>query len=172
MSAKRHSLLLEGAITGLIGGAVLAAWYLVFDVVAGQPLQTATMLGKFLFRGDFTPGGGGFVPRVSFASGAFYVAFFTLIGVGLTQLAHLASRNHSLRMGVWLGLVVSFGLYTNVTVVIASSAGQPLPLWRMVAGSLLSTVAMAVFLLRSHPHLMSAGEPLGAEGAAPPHPPG
>jgi hypothetical protein len=172
MPAHRHSLLREGLLTGVIGGAVLAVWYLIFDVAAGQPYQTAAALGQFLFRGHFTPVEGGFGSRVTVASTVFYIVFFALIGLGLVQLAHLASRNRAMRMGVWLGLVLSFCFYTIVTVVVASATGQALPLWRAVAGSMLSTVAMAAFLLRIHPHLTSGSEPLGAEGLAPPHPPG
>jgi hypothetical protein len=171
MTRTHHSLLREGAVTGLIGGLVFAGWTLLFGVPAGHPLQAATTLGTLLFRRDLGAGLGGADPGLTLAGAAFYVVFFLLIGLGLTQLAHLASRDRSLRMGVWLGLVVSFGLYLAVTLVVASGAGQPFSVGKTVAGSLLSTAAMAIYLLRVHPHLTS-GQPLGAEGRAPPHPPG
>jgi hypothetical protein len=172
MTRTHHSLLREGAFTGLIGGLVFAVWILLFGVPAGHPLQAASTLGTMLFRRDLGAGlGGGADPGLTLAGATFYVLFFLLIGIGLTQLAHLASRDRSLRMGVWLGLVVSFGLYLSVTLVVTSGAGQPFSPWRMVIGSLLSTMAMAIYLLRVHPHLTS-GQPLGAEGRAPPHPPG
>lgn len=170
MTLTHHSLLREGAFTGLIGGLVLAVWIFLFGVPAGHPLQAATTVGSLLFRRDLGAGLGGVDPGLTLAGVAFYIVFFLLIGIGLTQLAHLASRDRSLRMGVWLGLVVSFGLYLSVTLVVASGAGQPFSPWKMVVGSLLSTTAMAVYLLRVHPHLTS-GQPLGAEGRAPPHPP-
>jgi hypothetical protein len=75
-------------------------------------------------------------------------------------------------MGVWLALVVGFGLYTTVTIVLLASVGETLNVGRVVAGNLLSLAAMAGFLLRSHPLITSTADPLGGEGRAPSHPPG
>lgn len=171
MPAKPRSVFPDGLIAGLLGAVVLAIWYVLFDIRAGHPLQTGAALGKFLFRGYFSAEGARFVPAVTVGSMVFYLVFFGLAGVGLTKLAELAARNRSLRMGVWLGLVIAFAVYLSLTVIVARAATQPLPLGLIVLGSLLSVTAMAAFVLWRYRPLLATSEPLGAEGNAPPHPP-
>lgn len=172
MTVHKPVLLVEGVLTGLIGAAVLAAWYAIFDVRTGHPLQTVSALGQFAFRGYFTTASAVTQPQATFGTIAFYVVLWVLIGLGLTKLVHLAARHRYLRMGVWLALVIIFVAYLNVTLIVAASAGLQLPLTRVAIGSLLSTVAMAAFLLARHRNRWATSEPLGAEGQAPPHPPG
>jgi hypothetical protein len=170
MSTGKPVLVMEGLVTGMIGAAVLAAWYAIFDVRTGHPLQTVSAFGKFAFRGYSTTASAAVQPQATAGTMAFYVVLFVLIGFGLTKLVHMAARHRYLRMGVWLALVIVFVAYLNLTLIVAASAGLQLPLTRVVIGSLLSTAAMAAFLLIRHRHRWGTSEPLGAEGQAPPHP--
>src|SRR5690349_17515488 len=117
MHVKKPILLEEGLITGLIGAVILAAWYAIFDVRTGHPLQTVNAFGRFAFRGYFTPASAAVQPEPTFATIAFYVVLFVLIGLGLTKLVHLAARHRYLRMGVWLALVIIFVAYLNLTLI-------------------------------------------------------
>lgn len=172
MPVKKPVLVEEGVITGLIGASMLAVWYLIFDVRTGHPLQTVTALGKFALRGYIPAASADSPPAATFGTIAFYVVLFVLIGLGLAKLAHLAARHRYLRMGVWLALVIVFAAYISMTLIVGASAGLELPLARVFIGSLLSTVAMAAFLFGRHRYRWASAEPLGAEGHAPPHPPG
>jgi hypothetical protein len=173
MDVNDHSTVREGAVTGAIGALIVAVWYLIVDTAGGQPFHTPNVLGKILFRGDLTPGVRQIVPHVVLGYTAVHFLTFVLMGVGLTLLVHLASRNISLRMGVWLGLVVAFALFAGLTYMLGAATGERLSPWSVVSGSLLGVLGMGGYLWRRHPRLVRSFDeaPLGAEGKAPPHPP-
>ena len=50
MPDAQRSVLREGVVAGLIGAAVVAVWYFVFDIARGKPLLTPTLLGAFVFQ--------------------------------------------------------------------------------------------------------------------------
>jgi hypothetical protein len=173
MHVERHSTVREGVITGAIGGVVVALWYFIVDTAGGHPLHTPNVLGKIFFRGDLTPGVRGIVPHVVLGFTLLHFVIFALVGLVLTLLAHLAARNIALRMGIWIGLVVAFGLYAGLTYMLATATGERLSPWPVVTGSLLGVLGMAGYLWRRHPRLRRSFDqaPLGAEVRPPPHPP-
>ena len=48
----RAMVYLDGAVTGLIGAAIVAVWFLFMDAVTRLPLYTPTVLGEGLFLGE------------------------------------------------------------------------------------------------------------------------
>jgi hypothetical protein len=173
MHAEEHSTVREGLVTGAIGALIVAAWYFIVDLAGGQPLHTPNLLGKIFFRGDLTPGVRSIVPQVVLGYTLFHFIVFALVGTGLTVLAHLATRNMALRMGVWIGLVVAFGLFAGLTYMTGTATDERLSPGPVISGSLLGVLGMAGYLWRRHPRLGRSFEDasLGAEVPAPPHPP-
>jgi hypothetical protein len=174
MHVDEHSTVREGVVTGAIGAVIVAVWYLIVDTAGGQPFHTPNVLGKIFFRGDLAPGVRQIVPHVVLGYALFHFTIFALVGMALTLLIHLASRNIALRMGVWIGLVVAFGLFAGLTYMLGTATGERLSPWPVVSGSLLGVLGMAGYLWRRHPRLVRSFDqaPLGAEIPAPPHPPG
>ena len=174
MNVNEHSTLREGTITGVIGALIVAIWYFIVDTAGGQPLHTPNVLGKIFFRGDLAPGVRQIVPQVVLGYTVVHFVVYALVGMGLAVLVHLASRNIALRMGLWLGLVVAFGLFAGLTYMLGTATGDRLSPWLVVSGSLLGVLGMAGYLWRRHPALVRSFDeaPLGAEVKPPPHPPG
>lgn len=174
MHVQEHSTFREGLVTGAIGALIVAVWYLIVDTAGGQPFHTPNALGKIFFRGDLTPSVRRIVPEVVLGYTVFHVIVFALIGMGLTLLVHLATRNIALRMGVWIGLVVAFGLFAGLTYMMGTATGERLSAWPVISGSLLGVLGMAGYLWRRHPRLGRSFDhaPLGDEVTPPPHPPG
>jgi len=171
MRVQEHSTVREGLIAGLMGATILAAWYFVYDAAAGRPFYTPNALGNVLFRGDLELGVREIMPRVVAGYAVLHVVVFALAGIGLTLLVHLAARNLALRMGLWMGLVVTFALFAGLTYMLTTSTEERLPVWSVVGGSLLAVAAMGWYLWRRHPRLASDA-PLGDEVKTTPHPPG
>ncbi len=173
MHAQEHSVVREGLAVGLIGAVVVAAWYFVFDALAGRPFHTPNALGRIFFQGDVSPGTRSINPGVVAGYTVIHVVAFTLAAMGLTQLAHLASRNLALRMGVWIGLVVAFCFLTGLIYMLTIATGERLPLWRVAIGGLLGIGGMAWLLWRRHPRLSTSfqDKPLGDEVRTPGHAP-
>jgi hypothetical protein len=174
MHAQDHSTFREGALTGAVGALVVAVWFLIVDTAAGQPLYTPNVLGKIFLRGDLGPDVRQIVPEAVLGYTLFHFLLSVLVGVGLTLLVHLATRNIALRMGVWLGLVVAFGLFAGLTYMLGTATGSRLSPWLVISGSLLGVLGMAGYLWRRHPRLGRSFDkaPLGDEVTPPPHPPG
>jgi len=169
MDAQEHSTVREGLIAGLLGAAIVAAWYFVFDAAAGRPFHTPNALGKVFFRGEFGPGGREIVPGIVAGYTVLHLIMFALGGIALTFLAHLATRNLGLRMGIWMGLVVAFCLFSGLIFMLSTASGERIPLWSVVGGSLAAVAAMGWYLLRRHPRL-AANAQLSDEST--PHAPG
>lgn len=171
MHAQEHSTVREGLLAGLLGATIVAAWYLVFDSAAGSPLRTPNLLGKVFFRADLDPGVREIVPGIVAGYTALHLILFALAGIALTFLVHLAARNLALRMGLWIGVVVTVCLFTGLTYMLTTATAERVPLWSVAGGSLLGVGAMGWYLWRRHPRLRSAA-PLGDEVRSSPHAPG
>ena len=174
MQAQDHSTVREGIATGLLGAVIVGVWYVLCDFLSGQPFETMNVLGRIFLQGDVNPG-----PR-SVDAGAvagflvLHLTVFVLIGLALTKVTHLAANNLSLRMGVWLGLVVAFLFLTGLVFMLNVSTGNRLPLWEVLGGGVLGVAAMGWHLWRRHPRLGRSFDqvPLGDEVRSPPHAPG
>src|SRR5512132_1215079 len=46
----------EGLVSGLLGAAAVAVWFLLYDTAAGAPFRTPALLGAALFHGLRDPG--------------------------------------------------------------------------------------------------------------------
>jgi hypothetical protein len=174
MHAQEHSTFREGLVTGAIGALIVAIWYLIVDTAGGQPLHTPNVLGKIFFRGDLTPGVRRIVPEVVLGYTVFHLVVFALVGMGLTLVVHLATRNIALRMGVWLGLVVAFAWLAGHAYMLGVATGERLSPASVIGGAALGVLGMAGYLWRRHPTLAGSFHqaPLGDESEPPPHPPG
>ena len=107
MHVRDHSTVREGTLTGAIGALIVAAWYFTVDTAGGQLFHTPNVLGRILFRANFEPGVRQIMPNVVLGYTVIHFIIFVLMGMGLTLLVHIASRNIALRMDVWIGLVVA-----------------------------------------------------------------
>jgi hypothetical protein len=171
---QQHSVFREGLLTGLIGGVVVAVWYFAYDIGRGQPGYTPNVLGQVFVARDTMPAVRTIVPQVVAEYTAVHFLVFLLLGIALTWLTHLASRNPVLRMGVWLGLVISFVFFLGFLFMLYTATDQRFPWWPSLVGSVLGIGTMGWYLWRRHPHLRGTFDeaPLGSEVRPPPHPRG
>ena len=174
MHEQEHSVVREGLITGAIGAVVAAAWYLICGSVAGRPLRSFSTLGGILLQGDVHPGARAFDAGAVAGFLVLHLVLFVLAGMGLTLLIHLAARNPSLRMGVWIGVVVTYCFLTGLVFMLNVSTQDRLPLWEVLGATLLGLGTVTWMLWRWHPRLGRSFEQrsLGDEVRTPPHAPG
>ena len=172
MDQKSHSVLGEGLLTGLVGGVIVAVWYLAYDLGRGQVGYTPNLLGQVFVGRDTVPAVHTIVPQAVAEYSVLHFVLFFLLGIGLVALTHLASRNPTLRMGVWLGLVIAFLFVLGHLVMLYALTDQRFPWLPSVVGSILGIGSMAWFLWRRHPGLRGGFQeaPLGSEVRPPPHP--
>lgn len=163
MPDKPHSIVTEGTDVGIIGGLVVAVWFLVLDTLAGMPLRTPSLLGQAVLFGDSTP-----EVAVIFGAVLVYTAFhflvFALLGMGLVALVHWGIENPVVRYALLPLFLVFEVMFYGLIEVLSERTHELFPFWAVVGANTLAAVCMAVFLWRRHPAFRRSIEetPLGA----------
>ena len=155
--APGHGLLREGIVTGLLGAAAVAIWFLVVDLVQGRPLHTPALLGALV--------GGSADPALAADEGArvglaalytvFHVLAFSAVGVLAVFLVHRAQRTPAL-VGLLLMLfaAIEVAVIGVVTMLDVRALGS-LAWYQVAVGNLLAALAMGTYLVRRHTGLAS-----------------
>jgi hypothetical protein len=147
---SHHGLIREGMIAGAIGATGVAVWFLVMDMVAGQPFLTPSALGAVL-TGDFS--GATSDVHLSWVVGytAFHFAAFLTVGLILALVAHRAEREPSI-LAVFLILFVVFELaFYGLTAILAETRLPGALAWyRVAGGNLVAAVLMGSYMWKGH----------------------
>jgi hypothetical protein len=164
MPENRHSIVGEGTDVGLIGGLVVAAWFLMLDTLAGHPFQTPSLLGQMVIFGDRTPD-----PRqLAFGAILFYTAFhfivFALVGMGLVALVHWGTDNPVVRYALLPVFLVFEILFYGFLAILSERTNEMFPFWAVIAANTLAAICMGAYLWRRHPAFRDSihDTPLGA----------
>ncbi len=163
MPERRHSILTEGTDVGIIGGLVVAIWFLLLDVLAGMPLRTPSLLGQVVLFGDPTP-----ETQVIFGAVLVYTAFhflvFALLGMALVALVHWGTRNSVVRYALLPVFLVFEVMFYGLITVLSERTQELFPFWTVVGANTLAALCMGVVLWRRHPAFRRSIEetPLGA----------
>lgn len=155
-SLTESRVLREGIVAGVLGGTVVALWFLVVDSVAGRPLFTPAALGSALFQGVTDPA----LVQVGAASivGYSILHFGTFILTGLVAAAILKqaeARPNAILFGGLL-FVVFLAFLMAALALFAEWIIGSLAWWSVAVGNLLATAAMGAYLLRAHPQVTLA----------------
>jgi hypothetical protein len=147
---RERSILQEGIVAGLIGAAVVAVWFFVFDLARGRPFFTPGLLGALVFYGISTPVGVepavGPILGYTILHGLAFVAF----GVVAATIMAMSEREPAL----FIGFVVLFACFEAFFFGVLGAFGQSmhgaLVWWAVLVGNLLASLAMLWYLFRAH----------------------
>lgn len=140
----------EGLVAGLIGAAVVALWFLVNDLAAGQPLRTPALLGAAVLEGLRDPSAVHVTPRLVVEYTLIHGATFVLFGWLAAGLLALADREPRL-IFVFVMLFCCFEVFFFALIaVLAEWLLEAIAWWTILAGNLLAAVGMLAFLFREH----------------------
>jgi hypothetical protein len=150
MNSAGRSVLREGIVAGLIGAAVVALWFFVFDLFRGRPFLTPTLLGSLVFQGVNTPIGMeariGPIVGYTILHGLAFVAF----GIVAAALMAVSEREPAL----FIAFVILFACFEVFFFGVVGALGQAvreaLVWWAVLIGNLLASVAMLTVLFRAH----------------------
>ncbi len=164
MPDKPHSIFSEGTDVGIIGGLVVAVWFLVLDAIAGHPLQTPSMLGQVVLFGDSSPDPSGVVFGPFLLYTAFHFLVFALIGMGLVALVHWGTDNPVVRYALLPGFLAFEVLFYGLLEVLSERTNELFPFWAVVTANTLAALCMGAYLWRRHPAFRRSIQetPLGA----------
>ncbi|HVN63627.1 MAG TPA: hypothetical protein VMT58_03235 [Candidatus Binataceae bacterium] len=170
MEHSRSRIVVDGAVAGIIGGVVVAAWFLIFDLIRGHALETPALLAALILHG----GGAAVAERniVTYALeySVLHFAAFVAVGVAGGVLLEAAEREHALIFSLLIFFVGFEAFFIAVVLFLGHGAMAALPIWGVIAGNLLATVAMLAYFLGRHPllarHLFGGWIGIAREGIA------
>jgi hypothetical protein len=140
----------EGVMAGVVGGLVVALWFLGYDLAAGEIFKTPAMLGAMIFQSgtDLT----GAKVTLALVLGYTVLHFFAFIGFGLTIAVLLAASEWEpfLALGVFLLFAVFEVFFVGFVTLLDQSVVSVLGWWKIVAGNILALLAMTAYFLRGH----------------------
>lgn len=140
----------EGLIVGAIGATGVAIWFLVLDLVAGQPLLTPSALGAVL-AGDFSSGSTDVHLPWVIGYTAFHLAAFFTVGLIAAFVAYRAEQEPSI-LAVFLILFVVFelGFYGLTAILAETRLPGALAWYRVAGGNLVAAILMGSYMWKGH----------------------
>ncbi|MFO7587955.1 MAG: hypothetical protein R6X22_07755 [Gemmatimonadota bacterium] len=142
-----------GVITGLIGAATLAAWFLVVDSVSGRPLFTPAALGSVLLSGVDAASAVSVELEPVLAYTLLHVTAFVLLGLLSAALAARIERFPPLAFAFVMLFVVYWTFVVFLTTMLGTWLLRELAWWSVFAGNLVAAAAMGAYLWKAHPRL-------------------
>jgi hypothetical protein len=150
---KNHPLLARGLVTGLVGAAAVALWFLILDLAAGRLFRTPAALGSALLLGASGPSEIEVSLGVVVTYTVVHLAAFWAAGVVFVALAEQLERTPGLIQLVVMGAIVLEGLVVGTLAVSAQWVLGVLGWWAVVVGNAIAVLAMGWLVWRSHPAL-------------------
>ncbi len=149
--SQTRPFLKEAVSVGLLGGATVALWFFVVDLVSGAPLRTPGILGSAVFLGISTPAEAVINTRTVGLFSLLHGAVFFLVGIGATILVRAADRTPSVLALIIQLTVVLQALFVGGVAIIAQSLLGAIAWWAVLGGNLLASLLMGSLLLYWHP---------------------
>jgi hypothetical protein len=144
----------EGVTAGLMGGLIVAAWFLIYDLAIGHPFRTPALLGAIIFNGMTEPQG--FAVTAALVLGYTVLHFFAFIMFGIAASILMAASEYEplLALGT-LVLFVWFELcFVAFITFLAQSAVQAIGWWNIIGGNVTALAAIVAFYEIRHPRVV------------------
>ena len=149
---ETRPLFIRGLVTGLVGAAAVAVWFMLLDLIAGYPFRTPAALGSALL---FGASGERMVP------GPGVVAVYTVVHVAafaISGLIFVAIAEQFARWSPVLPLTIPFAIVLEAVVVAAMALGARWVLgavgfWTVLVGNVLAVASMGWYVWRTDPAL-------------------
>ena len=140
----------EGVVAGLIGAAVVALWFLLFDALQWRPFYTPALLGAAIFEGLRDPHLLEISLRVILGYTVLHGAAFIAFGLLSAILIVAAEREPSLTWA-FIALIGCFEVFfVALDRIFAESALGALLGWTILVGNLLAAAGMLAYFFLGH----------------------
>ena len=152
-AARPHGLVREGIVTGLVGAAAVAIWFLVVDTVGGRPLYTPALLGAVLAGSPDAALAAEGGSRLSYAAlyTVVHLLAFAALGVLATFLVHRAERTPALvALLLMLFAAVEVSFIAFVALLEVQAIGE-IAWYQVAIGNVIAALVMGWYLIRNHP---------------------
>jgi hypothetical protein len=151
--SEERPVLRDGIIAGLIGAAIVALWFLIFDVARGRPLLTPALLGSAVFQGITDPAAVTISPGPVFFYTILHGLAFVGFGVVAASLVMAAEREPALLIAFVILFVGFEAFFIGAVAALGKSMLGALVWWAILAGNLLASIGMIWYFFATHRRL-------------------
>lgn len=145
----------DGIVTGIVGAAVVALWFLILDTARGQIFLTPSLLGSVVFLAQSPEDAVSINPFIVFAYTGLHGVLFLMAGVAIAWLFAFFERNPQFGIILLLLFILFESIIFAVAAAIFPNLVGALGAMAVATGNLMAAVAMFWFLMRRHPSTMA-----------------
>ncbi len=135
----------EGIIAGLIGAAIVAAWFLIYDAARGQPFRTPALLGAAALQGLRDPSAVTVSPGLVAQYTVLHGVIFALFGVLIAYLIVSAQSQPSRLLMMFIALMTFEVAFLAVLTWWAHPVVTALGWWAILIANALAAGGMLVY---------------------------
>lgn len=153
MDQSKSRVVFDGAVAGLLGALVIAAWFLFFDAARGEPMATPSLLASAIIRElQLSPTGQNQWVLVGWYT-VFHFVVLALIGVAVALMLD-AAKGDVMLFGSVLIFVAAFQIFfITFVMLLGPGATAALPWWKIIIGNLMATATVLLYFLWRRPAL-------------------
>ena len=150
---KKYPVLFDGLITGLVGAAAVAVWFLTKDLLAQAPLHTPAALGSAVLLGASSPEEIQLNMAVITAYTFLHVSAFAGVGMMFAWLAERVEHRPDFWIRGAAVLLLLEGMFLGTVGMMSGWIMQDLGWMTVLVSNLVAVLAMGLWMLRSRPSL-------------------
>ena len=140
----------EGVIAGLIGAALVAVWFLIYDAARGRPFRTPSLLGAATFEGVKDPSAVPTAAHLVLPYTVLHGVVFAMIGVLIAYLIVTVQREPSRFLTLFIALMCFEIFVLAVVTWLAHPVLNELAWWAILVGNALAAFGMLAYLVLGH----------------------
>jgi len=163
-SRSRTAIIAEGVLAGVIAASVVAAVFLIIDLVLGHAFRTPVQLGGMLLTLlGVAPSAAGDMATPIASYTLFHFTAFIAAGIIVAAIVQVTMRQPSAAL---LFVIVFFAfevLFTGFVAFLDATSSSSITPYQVALGNVVASIAMAVFFAARHPKLRKLGRALNAE---------
>jgi hypothetical protein len=135
----------DGVIAGLIGAAIVAVWFLIYDAARGHPFRTPALLGAATFEGIRDPAAVPVSAHLVVQYTVLHGVVFAMIGVLIAYLIVSAQREPSRLLTTFIALMCFEVFFLAVVVWFAHPVLNEVAWWTILVAIALAALGMLVY---------------------------
>ena len=145
MSRPSFRTLVHGLSGGVLAGAIVALWFFIVDLAAGQPFHTPALLASTILGGPVAA----VSARLVVGYTLLHFAVFGVLGMVTAWYLRAFGLAPGLVLGALFGVVVLDAVYYTTLLITGANVFTALPLRHVLPANMLGGMAMMAYLHRA-----------------------
>ena len=144
----------EGVISGIIGALIVAAWFMIADLIGGHPFHTPALLGAIIFNGlnQTAP----VIASPALVLGYTALHFFAFIMFGVAASITMAASEYEplVALGVLVLFLCFEVCFAALVTLLDQSAIEEIGWWNIIGSNVLGLAAIITYYEVGHPRVV------------------